>query len=272
MRSLKKILLSVIFLFGSSALADKGTPTPPDDSSSVLSAQTIFAEGEALVYEVSWTFFKLGTIHIKTMGNYKAIAYIDSYDGVPFVDLHSVHYTEMDSTLHTLAGYSLDKDGNDWQGLRYIPNLSTMKVAVEQLYSKNPASPPYKQEPKDTIQLRSRRFVDGLAIGYFPRLLIHSVQTVNVQTLLKGNLGVTTFYFTDKKTTESIGVLDDPVRVIEVAGTTNAVGVYGMTGDFTGWFSDDDDAVPIKGKLKVLLGSVTVELIKWNRKGWNPPL
>jgi hypothetical protein len=44
-----------------------------------------------------------------------------------------------------------------------------------------------------------------------------------------------------------------------------------MTGDFVGWFSDDAAAVPIKGKLKVLLGNVTVELIRWNRKGWNPP-
>jgi hypothetical protein len=45
-----------------------------------------------------------------------------------------------------------------------------------------------------------------------------------------------------------------------------------MTGEFTGWFSDDEAAVPIKGKLNVLLGSVTVELIQWKRDSWSPPL
>jgi hypothetical protein len=59
--------------------------------------------------------------------------------------------------------------------------------------------------------------------------------------------------------------------VVEVHGNTSAVGVFGMTGEFTGWFSDDEAAVPIKGELKVLLGTVTVELIGWKRSGWSPP-
>ena len=261
---MKTILLWAALLAGAAAFTTDGKP-------SSNSCSTVFADGEDLVYEVSWTFFKLGTIHIKTLGNFKAIAYIDSYEGLPFVDLHSVHYTEMDSTFHTVGGYSVDKEGSEWKGLQYIPDASTMRIAVDQLYEKDPATPPYRREPRDTLQLGSPSFVDGLAIGYFPRLLIHAAQTVNVQTLLKGNLGVTTFYFSNKKTTEAISVLDDPVRVIEVEGTTNAVGVYGMTGDFTGWFSDDAAAVPIKGKIKVLLGNVTVELIKWNRKGLSPP-
>jgi hypothetical protein len=65
--------------------------------------------------------------------------------------------------------------------------------------------------------------------------------------------------------------VDSPVRVIEVEGTTTVEGIYGMTGGFRGWFSDDSAAVPIKGRLKVLLGEVEIELTTWNRKGWNPP-
>lgn len=242
-----------------------------DDIPSSLSTRTVYADGEDLVYEVRWTFFKLGTIHIKTLGDFKAMASIDSYEGVPFVDLHSIHYTEMDSTFHCKSGYAIDKEGKEWRGLKYAAGQPSSMVLVEQLYQKNATSPPYKREAGDTIQLKSGLFVDGLSIGYFPRLLLHASRTINVTTLLKGKVGTTTFYFTNNRTSEDIGVLDDPVRVVEVEGTTNAVGVFGMTGDFTGWFSDDDAAVPIKGKLKVLLGSVTVELIQWNRKGWKPP-
>jgi len=245
--------------------------TPPGDLSPLVSPRSFFSDSEDLVYEVSWTFIKLGTIHIKTVGDFKAIAYIDSYQGLPFVDLHSVNYTEMDSAFYTKCGYAIDKDGKDWKGLRYMLDLSNKSVAIEELHHKDPASPPYKCEIKDTMHLKSTSFVDGLAIGYLPRLFIHSAQTMNVLTLLKGALGTTTFFFTGKRTTEDIGVLDDPVRVVEVEGSTNVVGVYGMTGEFTGWFSDDDAAVPIKGKLKVLIGNVTVELIQWNRKGWQPP-
>lgn len=237
-----------------------GFPTP-----------AIFAEQEDLVYEVSWTFVKLGTIHIKTLGHEKAIAYIDSYDGLPFVDLHSVHYTEMDSNSYSLGGYAVDKQDTVWKGLRYLPDRSANKVIVEELYQRSPSSPPFKHAIKDTLHLTSPFFVDGLSIGFFPRLFIHTVGTMHVPTVLKGNVGTTTFYFTKHKTSENIDALDDPVRVVEVEGTTDAVGIFGMTGDFTGWFSDDEAAVPIKGKLKVLLGNVTVELSRWSRKGWTPP-
>lgn len=242
-----------------------------DDVSRSITPHTVYSEGEDLVYEVKWTFFKLGRVHIRSLGDFKAITYIDSYPELPFVDLHSIHYTEMDSTFHTRSGYAIDRDGKEWGGLRYIPDLSGKRVAVEQLFYRDPSDPPYKREPRDTIKLQSSSFIDGLAIGYLPRLFIHSEQTVNVHTILKGSLGTTTFLFTKKRSTVDIDALDYPVRVVEVGGSTNAVGVYGMTGDFTGWFSDDEAAVPIKGELKVLLGSVTIELIQWHRKEWKPP-
>ncbi len=250
-------------LVSATLLTGDGSPAAPLPS--------VYVNDEDLVYEVSWTFFKLGTVHIKTLGSLKAIAHIDSYEGLPFVDLHSVNFTQMDSSFYCRSGYAIDKDDHGWKGLSYIANPTTGKVAVEGLSQEEPALPPYQRDPMDSLQPGTRSFVDGLSIGYFPRLLVHSTRTVNVTTLLKGKVGTTTFYFTNNRTTESIDALDDPVRVIEVEGTTNSVGVFGMTGDFTGWFSDDASAVPIKGKLKVLLGNVTIELIRWNRKGWQPP-
>jgi hypothetical protein len=267
----QRIVLPIIFFFLYSALAFFPDDPLSDHTVPRISPSSVFADGEDLVYEVSWTFFKIGTIHIKSLGEFKAIAHIDSYEELPFIDLHSVHYAEMDSAFCSRGGYAIDKDNEEWKGLRYAPDQSTKKVAIEQLFQKDATSPPYRREPKDTIQLQSAAFVDGLSIGYFPRLHLNAKRTVHITTLLKGKVGTTTFYFANNRTTESISALDEPVRVIEVEGTTNAVGVFGMTGDFTGWFSDDDAAVPIKGKLKVLLGNVTVELIQWNRKGWKPP-
>jgi hypothetical protein len=263
-------LLAALF-FGGTILTVGSFALSTDDVPLSIAPHAVYSDGEDLVYEVRWTLFKLGRVHIRALGDFKAITYIDSYEGLPFVDLHSIHYTEMDSTFHTRSGYAIDRDGKEWGGLLYIPDLSSKRVAVEQLFYKDPASPPYKREPRDTIKLQSSSFIDGLAIGYLPRLFIHSAQTVKVHTILKGSLGTTTFRFTKKRSTVDINAVDYPVRVVEVEGSTNAVGVYGMTGDFTGWFSDDEAAVPIKGELKVLLGSVTIELIQWDRKEWKPP-
>jgi hypothetical protein len=44
-----------------------------------------------------------------------------------------------------------------------------------------------------------------------------------------------------------------------------------LTGYFQGWFSNDETFIPIVAEMKVIIGNVKLELVKWNRKGWNPP-
>ena len=236
-----------------------------------IGAEGVMAQSEELIYEVSWTLFKLGTIRIKTFPNYTAEARIDSYDGLPFVKLHSVHYCAMDSNFFSRGSRSVDKKDNEWRELDYVFDRLHKAMTVEECFRKELQSAPYRRTVLDTLHLKSDSVVDGLSIAYFPRSLVHTKQTVDIPTVLYGKLGVTTYRMTGKKTEVEIDALDHPVRVVEMEGSTTAQGLYGMTGEFTGWFSDDAAAVPIKGKLQVLIGSVTVELIGWHRQGWTPP-
>ena len=268
------ILRSPIFLAMLVALVIPGESAAPPPVAHVSLPElppAVFAEGEELVYEVAWTVFKIGTIRITSFGNHRAQASIDSYEDLPFVDLHSVYYTVMDSALFSLGSWSLDKSEGLWYGLNYVPDSSGVRVWVDEISTREPSQPPYRKERRDTLTLGSREFVDGLAIGFLPRMLIHTLQRADIPTVLDGKLGTTTYFFEGEKKQEAIDAVAEPVNVIVVHGSTSVVGVFGMTGEFTGWFSDDAAAVPIKGELKVLLGSVTVELIRWKRNGWSPP-
>ncbi len=237
----------------------------------VVLGTSVSRPGEEFVYEVSWTWFKLGTIRVQTLAGGKAEAHIDTYPNVPFVDLHSIHYTTMDSLFYSHASLSMEKEDSVWKGLDYAYDLPEKQLVVETIQMHSPNDAPTTRVVKDTLHLPSREFLDGLSIAYFPRRFVHTDTTLTVPTVLYGKLGKTSFEFHRKATTQSIDALENPVRVVEIDGNTSAVGIYGMTGDFTGWFSDDSAAVPIKGKLKVLIGSVTVELVNWHRKGWSPP-
>ena len=74
----------------------------------------------------------------------------------------------------------------------------------------------------------------------------------------------------EKKPVE-IDAVDYPIQSIYFKGKAHWEGVYGLTGEFEGWFSDDDARVPIKANMKILIDHVTIELIKWKRKDWTPP-
>jgi len=229
-------------------------------------------EGEQLLYEVSWAFIKLGTIHLKLGPDRRPEAHIDSYEGLKVVDLHAIHTSAMDSSFFSRACQSIDKDGDLWNGLDYEYDFPNRRLVVREMTKKDPTAPAENLRVRDTIALTSTRFIDGISIAYYPRAFIHMYRTVVVPTVLYGKMGETTFHFDGNRTTVSVDALEKPVRVVEVHGTTSVEGIYGMTGDFTGWFSDDAAAVPIKGKLKVLIGSVNVELIAWRRGTWSPPV
>jgi hypothetical protein len=231
----------------------------------------VFQEGEELTYEVSWTLFRIGTVRIRTLPGYRARAWIDSYENIPVVDLHSTYGTTMDSMLFSRESWASERTETGWRGTNYTWEPTGSRVFVEDVTYEDPESPPSGRHMRDTLRLASSRFIDGLSIAYLPRVLAHTTQEAVIQTILNGRLGATTFYFGEERTEEEIDACDHPVKVIQVQGHTNVVGVFGMTGEFTGWFSDDEAAVPIKGKLNVLLGNISIELTGWNRPGWSPP-
>ncbi|HED05950.1 MAG TPA: hypothetical protein ENI61_04625 [Ignavibacteria bacterium] len=69
----------------------------------------------------------------------------------------------------------------------------------------------------------------------------------------------------------SIDAVNYKISSVKIDGTTNFISIFGLTGHFEGWFSNDDAAIPLLAKMKVIIGNVTLELKKWNRKGWIPP-
>lgn len=246
--------------------------TPPS-----VSCAAMMCLDEELVYEVSWLFVKLGTVRLKTLrvispdtSLHKAAAFIDSYS-LPFVDMHSVVYTEVDSTFVSRAAASYENINGNWWGLHYKVDEEGKRVVVEESWRKVLESRPDSIRSLDPIRIPHGRVQEGLSIAYYARANIHTRKTVSFPTFAYAKLGETWFRFSGERTTVAIDAVERPVRVVQLNGRLDLEGLYGLTGEFTGYFSDDSAAVPIKAKLNVLLGSVTVELVRWHRPGWVPP-
>ena len=70
--------------------------------------------GEDLTYVVKYAFFNLGEVRFKVLEKtkinntsvYKTIAYIDSYPDLPFVSLHQVYESYIDSSFFPLKFFA----------------------------------------------------------------------------------------------------------------------------------------------------------------------
>jgi hypothetical protein len=261
------VSLFVVFLSASGRSGNIETPK---------AVKSVMQPGEELVYEVSWSFFKLGKIRVLLVPpkapevSYSSIAYTDSYD-LPFVDFHAFSSSEMDSMLFSLGSMLFEK--KDGKGFRQIYRFdpSTKYYVTESAHVNDVSAQPSQPLTFDTLRLAYDRFQDGTSILYYARSHAHDTRAVAVPTLVRGKAGKTNFFFPAERTSLEIDAVAYPIRVVELEGKAEFEGIFGLTGDFTGWFSDDDAAIPLKAKMKVILGSITLELKEWKRGNWLPP-
>ncbi len=259
-------LCTVLLLVESLPAAAPAIAHPDPSTSPVL------LEGEELVYNVRYGPFDLGQVRFRTLAKSErngtevrhAKALIDSYAGVPFVDLHAVYESWMDSAVYPHKFVGKSKEDNVWQFSRYTFDYSNNSVIMET------GRRDTMVEKRDTVSLQ-KRLHDGLSIFFYSREQVRSGKKLNIPTLVKEEFVNTYIDFYGKRTAVEIDAVEYPIDVIEFNGKAEFVGLFGLTGDFEGWFSNDDARVPVLAKMKVIIGSVTLELMEWKRAGWTPP-
>lgn len=230
-----------------------------------------FFIGEDLTYVVKYAFFNLGEVRFKVLEKtkirnktvYKTIAYIDSYPDLPFVSLHQIYESYIDSSLFPLK-FSANIFGDDTVFVNY-DFIGASKVEMQK--GKLGSSKLWL----DSTSYTQHRMQDGLSILYFARMNFGEDRTVAVPCFVNEKEEKAIINFFTETEPVSIDAVDYEIDCRRLDGKTDFVSVYGLTGNFEGWFSNDQFSVPIRAKMNVIIGSINLELIKWNEKLWNPP-
>ena len=232
-----------------------------------------FSVGEEFTYLVKYAFLSLGEIDTKIYAKevidgktiYKSIVKINSYDGLPFVNIHQDYESWFDSTLYPVYFQALlynEKDTN------YVKYYFKEDNKVHVLKGKLGKIKPYR----DSIITLHKKYVDGLSLLYFARYYFNKQQTINVPCYVNEDTTSTIINYSMDMEDVNIDAVDYDIDCTMLDGRTNFTGIFGLTGDFEGWFSNDIYRIPIKASLQVLIGNVKVELMRWRKKNWKPPV
>lgn len=237
------------------------------------SGKNIFVVGEDLTYEVRYTFIKIGEIKIKTLrkfikdGNevFETRAYIDSYDGLPFVDLHSIYNSQVTEQFLSEMFIGLDKHKVGWRFTKYDFDYNKKSILVQRGFKEN-----WKIdfEKKESF---SENLQDGLSLFFFARGNTRQKKSYEIPTYLNETTTLTTINFHNNSEPVKIDALDYDIDCVKIDGLVRFTGIFGLTGNFEGYFSNDEASVPIKATMKVIIGNINIELKKWNRNDWQPP-
>ncbi|HCA81058.1 MAG TPA: hypothetical protein DEP53_15115 [Bacteroidetes bacterium] len=233
--------------------------------------------GEELEYKVSYSFFTIGTIRTQVLSRdtrngrivYKTRALIESNPSLSWlVDLHIRFYSEMDGSIYSYYWLSDDSTSKEVNFRRFRFDYDNNRAYLER--GKRINDGVRKVESTDTVKITGQ-CQDGLSLFFYAREHVHYVGQDRIPTLIEDKQASTYINFTNKRTDMEIDAVDYPVDVVAFDGKADYVGIFGLTGGFRGWFSNDEHQVPIVARMNVILGSIKIQLAKWNRPGWQPP-
>lgn len=241
--------------------------------SHIFSSSAELEIGEDITYVVRYYLLKLGEIRLKVLSKkevngeyiYNTIAYIDSYSGIPFVDLHQIYESRINSSLYSNYFKGTIKKPEYTTYTEYTFDYKKSSVRVR----KGKVSP--FEQWTDSVGTAEKMYHDGLSIFYYARANLGIKKTEYVPCFVAEKKVYTKINYYTEPDKMDIEAIDYDIKCYRLDGETDFVSVFGLTGYFEGWFSYDKHTVPIVAKLNVIIGKVTVELIKWKKKGWNPP-
>lgn len=229
--------------------------------------------GEELNYVVSYSFINLGEVKIrvkdqKTINGrnyYNAIAYIDSYEGIPFVNLHQIYESKVNQDYYSDFFRGIIKNDNYTTFTEYYFDYTDSKIRIR----KGKFSP--RELWIDSTTSVIKQFHDGLSIFFFARMFSGKKNTMMLPCFVNEQKVKTKVNFYEETIPVSIAAINYDVDCVRLDGDMDFISIFGLTGYFEGWFSNDEASIPIVAKMKVLIGNITLELKSWKREGWIPP-
>jgi hypothetical protein len=241
----------------------------------VFPQSEILSEGEELNYIVYYGFIKLGEVNLKVTGKktekdktvFYSKAEMKTYKGIPFVSLNSVF--ESDMVFDGKNIYSVRFKATEYKEegnvvIEYKFHYDSDYVHVKKVNKG-------VTEKDENIKFNENvKFQDGLSLFYQARLNSFSYDNFLVPVFMNESETSVNYYFSSSKDDISVGAIDNDIKCERCTGVANFEGVFGLSGEFAGWFSDDEARIPVKSMLNVMIGNVTLELNSFKRSGWKP--
>ncbi len=259
-------------------------------AATTYSQSKILQVGEELVYTVSFGFIKLGevkfnlnsTFYENNKKYFTAKAEMKSYEGIPFLSVRyifeSVMREEKGKILSEKFHSSEFKDDNSGERViirtdyefDYSSDNDTGFIRVKR-YKDNGRDKILEVDKTELFE-KGMEFQDGLSIVYFARINSYKKdRSKKVNIYINEKQSFIAYSFNYNRDAVSIDLVDYDMAAIKIDGKADFIGVLGLTGEFEGWLSDDDERIPLKARFNIILGSVTLELTSYKRTGWKPP-
>lgn len=215
---------------------------------------------EKLNYMVEYGFLTLGWMKVRLEKEiiingkkvYHIVFYIDSNPDFDFIiSLHPIYESYIDAeTLSAVRSRLYTPEGEDTYLRMYYFDYD--KNIFTSYCIKNDGR--YVLLSKDLPNAAQ----DGTSMLYLARGLVSNKISGTTVVVINEKFKYAVIKFLNE--TEEVDVNGEDVNALKIFAQAKFSGVAGMNGDAYGWFTTDNQSVPLEGKIEIIVGSITVRI------------
>ncbi|MCD6205725.1 MAG: DUF3108 domain-containing protein [Candidatus Marinimicrobia bacterium] len=217
-----------------------------------------FPVGENYVYSIYWGPIRVGELNtiIHEKLNYKGIdAYkvqfsMDSNPALEFIaSLHSDYITIIDQrTKLTLRHFLHQRENSLIADKVYDYDRENGRFMCRTVHEDGHIDYLEKYLPKNCV--------DGTSILFYARQVVSEHRSEIVMTTIDETFVLTDMIFDNVK--EPVEVRGKTENVYRLSGELHYKGIVGFTGNFWGWFRDDNTHLPVSSDFEIWVGRIKV--------------
>lgn len=223
--------------------------------------------GEELFYKVKYSFLTVGTLRFQILKRdtlhgrpvYLCRMHIKS-SGIPFINFDDIYESYIDENVYSHQLQSWEQQSDHILYTRYDMNYRDGKIYMfmEKRFETDTVT------VLDSTVALTEPVQDGLSLLFYARANVEKKQGEDVTVFSFNEYRQTFINFTGKL--EEVKSRGKDVMGYYLDGKMKFVGIAGLKEDFKGWFSPEAQHVPLHAKMKVIVGSVRLNLEEW--KNW----
>lgn len=223
--------------------------------------------GEELFYKVKYSFLTVGTLRFNVLSKdtlrgrpvYHCRMHMKSA-GIPFVNFDDIFDSYIDEAMYSHRLESWEKEGD-----HILHTIYDMNYKDSTIYMKMTRE--FKDDTIAVLDSTTKLIAntqDGLSLLFFARANVRKKISEDVMVFSYNVYRKTFINFTGGL--KEVKARGKKVPGYYLDGKMKFVGIAGLKEGFKGWFSAEPQHVPLHAKMKVIVGSVRLNLEEW--KNW----